>query len=239
MIGFAGRALTSHDMLRTWEVGTDLHPIDRALLLCAFAAPGLDSGELARLSIGERDALLLQLRASTFGDRLHAVIECAQCRTGLEISITVGSLRVATSYDVATRHRVGDRELELRKLDSRDLAAIAATSDPAAARKLLVMRAIVGELAEVTEADEAAIAARLAELDPQADLVFDLACSECSTSFRAPFDIASFLWSEISTAARRLIEDVASLARAFKWSESDILAMSPQRRQRYLEIAEA
>jgi len=235
----AGRALTSHDMLRTWEVGTGLHPIDRALLFCAFATPKANSTKLARLSIGEQDALLLQLRQSTFGDRLQAVVECEQCRAGLEIAITVGSLRVPAVAAKTGRHRIGDREVELRKLDSCDLAAIATTADPAAARKLLVSRAIVGEAADVSEADEAAIAARLAELDPQADLVFDLACAECGATFRAPFDIASFLWSEVSTQARRLIEDVAALARAFKWSESDILAMSPQRRQRYLELAEA
>jgi hypothetical protein len=238
MIDAAG-GLTAHDVLRTWEIGARLHPIDRALLLCGFAAPELDSAALARLPIGERDALLLSLRASTFGDRIHAVVECASCRAGLEISITVGALRVSPGADATTQHRIGDRELELRKLDSRDLAAIAAVADAGIARKLLVARAVVGELADLTEADEAAIATRLGELDPQADLVFDLACSECAASFRAPFDIASFLWREISLEARRLIQDVALLARAFKWSEADILAMSHQRRQRYLELAEA
>ncbi len=234
----AVRGLTAADVLRVWETGGALHPIDRALLLCACAAPELDRASLATLALGDRDALLLALHARTFGERIDATLECERCKAGLEVCVTAASLRVESSQ-VETTHQLAGIELVLRKLDSRDLAAIVHVDDPVAARRMLVARAVVRATGALSEADEARIAEWLAELDPQADLVFDLTCSECHHQFRAPFDIASFVWSEVSLEARRLLQEVAALAHAFKWSERDILAMSRQRRQRYLELAEA
>lgn len=232
------RGLATTDLLRVWEVGTALHPIDRALLLCAVAAPDAEPGALAALSLGERDARLLALRERTFGQRLDAVVNCEQCDAVLEISVTVDALRVAPP-DVEPRVVFDDRELALRRLDSRDLAAVAAIADAASARDALIARGVVGEAGALSESEQAALARRLGELDPQADLVFDLTCSECAHRFSVPFDIAGFLWGEVSVEARRLLQEVAALARAFHWSEAEILAMSQKRRRTYLELADA
>jgi hypothetical protein len=234
----AGHSLTAAEVLRVWEIGGVLHPIDRALLLCGFAAPEVDPASLAALSLGERDALLLELRARTFGDRIDAVIDCERCKAGLELSITVDSLRIGAP-GADPRVVFEDRELALRKLDSRDLAAIARIADASEARRMLVVRGVIGDPGALSEAELAKVAERLGEIDPQADLVFDLICSECRCRFAAPFDIASFVWGEVSIEARRLMQEVVALARAFGWSEREILAMSRKRRERYLELAEA
>ena len=54
-------------------------------------------------------------------------------------------------------------------------------------------------------------------------------------SWQLTLDIVSFLWSEISSLAKRHLREVHTLAWAYGWSEADILAMSPARRQFYLE----
>ena len=46
----------------------------------------------------------------------------------------------------------------------------------------------------------------------------------------------SFLWTEIEAWAWRMLSDVHTLARAYGWGERDILALSPTRRQFYLEM---
>lgn len=230
--------LTAVDVLQVWELGGALHPIDRALLLCAFAAPGVEHAQLAALSLGERDALLLRLRGRTFGERIDAVTECEQCKAGLELSITVEALRIEAP-ETDARVVFEDRALALRRLDSRDLAAVARIADAAEARRMLVARSVVGDRGPLSELEQATVADKLGEIDPQADLVFDLTCSACQHGFRVPFDVAGFLWSEVSIEARRLMQEVVALAHAFQWSERDILAMSRKRRQRYLELAEA
>ena len=54
-----------------------------------------------------------------------------------------------------------------------------------------------------------------------------------------PLDVASFVWEELDGWARRLLQDVAVLARAFGWTEEDGVALSPTRREAYLELAGA
>jgi len=45
-----------------------------------------------------------------------------------------------------------------------------------------------------------------------------------------------FLWTEITSQARRLLHEVHLLATTYGWHEADILAMSAIRRQYYLEM---
>ena len=52
------------------------------------------------------------------------------------------------------------------------------------------------------------------------------------------FDIVSFFWAEIDAWARRVLREVNVLARAYGWRESDILALSPVRRQIYLSMVQ-
>jgi hypothetical protein len=64
-----------------------------------------------------------------------------------------------------------------------------------------------------------------------------LSCSKCATSWQASFDAAAFLAEEIAATARRLMTEVAVLARSYGWSEQDILEIPPERRRVYLELA--
>ena len=79
----------------------------------------------------------------------------------------------------------------------------------------------------------------MAEADPLADIQLDLTCPSCERRWRAVFDIVSFLWTEIEVWAWRTLSDVHTLARAYGWSERDILTLSPTRRQFYLEMVGA
>jgi citrate lyase gamma subunit len=93
------------------------------------------------------------------------------------------------------------------------------------------------QLAELpAEAIDAAVA-RMAEADPQADVQLDLTCPACGHRWLALFDIVPFLWSEINAWAQRTLQDVHRLASAYGWREADVLALTPWRRQVYLEMA--
>jgi len=63
-----------------------------------------------------------------------------------------------------------------------------------------------------------------------------LSCPKCSHEWEMSFDICSYLWREVDNLAKRALREVAMLAAAFGWSESDILRMSPRRRRLYLEM---
>jgi hypothetical protein len=82
----------------------------------------------------------------------------------------------------------------------------------------------------------AALAAEMAARDPQAEILLDLTCPACGTPWQALFDVAAFFWAEVAAEAKRLLREVDALARAYGWREADILALSPRRRQAYLEL---
>ena len=87
--------------------------------------------------------------------------------------------------------------------------------------------------AEVTEA----VAKALESANPQAEVELLVTCDACGHNWTAPFDIAHFLWSELDIWARQTLREVAWLARAYGWSETDILRLPAPRRRHYLKLA--
>ncbi len=125
-----------------------------------------------------------------------------------------------------------------------DLAAIANDSDVGSARERLASNCIVQvcrdgltvPLDMVPESVIEAVTAQMVECDPLAEMQLALTCPACSHSWQSMFDIAPFLWREISTEAKRLLREVHILAQAYGWREADILSMSAARRQLYIEM---
>lgn len=241
------RPLSAYDLLRVWEVGEDQHPLDRALILLAAACPELTWDELAALSVGQRDARLLTLRERTSGPRLNGFVECPRCAERLEFDVAVADLRVESSDAGGEAQELFTEGLALRfRLpNSRDLAAVLDSQDPAEARDLLVQRCVLQasrDGAPVAGSELPAdvisrLALRMGECDPQAEVLMDLRCPTCDHAWQTLFDIVAFFWAELAAQAKRLLREVHTLARAYGWCEADILRMSARRRQFYLEMA--
>ena len=242
------RPLSAQDLLRVWEVGETQHPLDRALTLLAVACPELTWDELAALSVGQRDARLFTIREQTSGPRLNGFAECPRCAERLEFDVAVADLRVAADPDEEeeARELVTDGlVLRFRLPNSRDLAALLGCQDPAVARSLLVQRCVLhasrdGTAVAGSELPAKAIsrlAKRMAECDPQAEVLLGLRCPACDHAWQALFDIVTFFWAELVAQAKRLLCEVHTLARAYGWHEADILGMSTRRRQFYLDMA--
>jgi hypothetical protein len=241
------RALSARDVLQVWEAGRDRHPVDRALLVLGAALPRTSRDELAALSVGERDALLLAVRERTLGPRLSCFVKCPTCAVPLEFSAEVGEVRLLEpGVPVAREHAlaVDGWNVRFRLVDSRDLAALAGERDPAFARRLLLSGCVLEALRggepvaprRVPEPVLAAVAAAMVQHDPQSEIEFSLACHACGTRWGAMLDVAAFLWTELSSLAKRLMREVHALAAAYGWREADILAMSAARRAAYLEM---
>lgn len=239
------RAVSSAELLNAWEYGLDGQPERAALKLLAAACPELADAEPAMLSIGQRDARLLALRELTFGPQLTAIADCPRCGERLELSFAVAAIRPSALPEPAEELdlAVGDYTLRFRLPTSQDLTALAGVNELAEAQRTLLNRCVLalrhgeaplpaGQLpAEIA----AQVAARMAEADPCADIQLALACPTCGHAWQAPFDIVSFLWIELDAWARRTLREMHQLALAYGWREADILALSPRRRQWYLE----
>lgn len=245
------RSLTADDIIRFWEAGPRQDSAERAVAMLAAAFPDRSREDLLHLSLGQRNARLLDVRQRFFGPEIQGFAECQSCCERLEFTLSSDDIRDGGPVENSNAEFDLEAEgyvLRFRLLDTHDLRAVAAAVDVDvdvdAARKLLVERCLLqvrrgDEMMAIVELPERVIkqlAARLAECDPQADVLIDLACPACEFRWQIPFDIASFFYSEISIQAQRLMREVHMLARAYAWHEADILALSGRRRQYYLEL---
>src|ERR1700741_3617350 len=140
------RGLSAADVVAVWERGQERHPVDRALLLLGAALPARSRDELAALTVGQRDGLLLLARERTLGPTLQCFVPCPACALSLEFPVEVREILVADPHAPLEREHELVAEgvrMRFRLLDSRDLAAVARISDPAAARRALLSRALL------------------------------------------------------------------------------------------------
>lgn len=250
--------LTDIDVLNLRESGQHRSSIERALLVLSAAYPDHTRQQLAALSVGERDARLLAIRERTFGAVLDVFVTCPGCRQELELSLTTTKLHVPVPEDVQDAGKqfsaqIDNLTVQYRLPDSTDLQAAAACKEIEAAQRLLLDRCILdvqisaGQQDQAVENNErsytpefvAALAGKMAERDPRAEVLLNLQCEECQHKWQSLFDIATFFWAEIEIHAKRLLNEIYVLARTFHWREPDILALTPVRRRWYLEMVTA
>jgi hypothetical protein len=237
--------LSNHDILTLWETGEHRHDADRALLIAAAGYRDLAWDDLAKLPLGRRDSLIIRLRERMFGDRIPIAVQCPNCRERLEFDTSASELLSCCppndrptdiAFEVAGYHIVA------RPLDSRDLANLRPDMPRAAARQALVCETVVqasldGATVAPTDLPTQAVTAlaeKLVEADPAADLHFALSCPDCRRAWVATFDITAYFWRELSAIARTMLEDVHQLATAYGWREDEILGLSAARRAFYL-----
>jgi len=243
-------ALQERATIQMWERGHRQRPAEKALAMLSVAFPKAGGDQLASLTIGERDARLLQLHKQLFGPRVEVVANCPACGEWLEFAVNLADLQIpadAQPGEKIYQLSVNSYQLTYRLPDSSDLIALAhndrVAADFEAARQQLLERCLLEAVhqgqpttaADLPEPVCAALSTEMARRDPQAQHLLNIACAACGAPWQASFDIATFLWAKIETQAQALLREVHVLARAYGWSEADILALSSARRRFYLE----
>lgn len=241
-------------VLGLWERARPLDDTDRAVVLAGAVAPHASPADVLDWPLGRRDARLVDLRAALAGPDVEGVVACPGCAMEISFTLDVDELVPTPRAAVAADTGPDDPEpapvtidgwrVTCRRLTSADLAAAAATGDPEVAEEVLLARALV-EVDPPTGTPAAplpppvrrAVADALATADPLAEVVVELACPDCATAVAAIVDVAAFAWSAVDGQARRLLRDVDVLARAYGWTEAEVLGLGDQRRSAYLELA--
>ena len=238
--------LTARRALDAWERGQRSDPQGQALALLSAVLPEVSREQLARLPVGQRDALLMRLRERTFGSQIKGFALCPKCGVRLEFGLDLKTYNVAGSLE----HKVFPEtftadgyEIRFRVPDSVDLAYIAQFPDVDTARMILLGRCILAAhkdgrpvgAHEIPDPVIEKLGERMEALDPLSYLSLAIECARCGHKWLSLMDIGSLLWQEVARSAERLLGDVHTLAISYGWSESEILAMSEARRRFYLD----
>lgn len=235
-------ALIESQILTLWEAGRDRHPIDRGLRALAVAMPGV---EVASRPVGWRTLAVLRLRRATFGARLAACADCPACGAAMAFDLDLAALietLPAPPERASAQPMFEAHGAAWRLPSSRDQAQAAMAADSEAALALLLRACRVGTPPEASLPQGAAledIEARMEALDPAANIELSLRCADCAHAWTAALDADICLWDDISLCARGLLRDVHRLARAYGWTEPQVLALGPARRAAYLALADS
>jgi len=246
------RLPTQAELLEIWEHGFALPPLARLELLVRLSSTAADTGcDVAQLPLGVIDRHLLDLRVAVFGDRFEALARCPRCDQPVECAFSAADVLQADMPGDARVPDTGELEAEgwrlrYRPPTMRDLEVAASGAPESRARQALIETCVLSAEAPDREgpatvlALPAAVISSLAEAleqtDPQACTQLELSCPACAEVWTCPFDVGAYFWSELHTWAQGTMREIHLLARAYGWTQSDILGLSPRRRRAYLEL---
>jgi hypothetical protein len=237
--------LSAAATLDLWQAAEGLTPVDRSLALAA-AVDERPVDELAKLPLGNRDARLLELYRSLGARMLEATAPCPACGEPAEFAFEAGALLSRGGNALQPEPvEAGGYVVGWRPPDSRDVAAASAAKDVASAERVLLLRCVTSVRGPDGDVEPSAFPAELrekvaramADADPLAEVLVDVVCPACESAFVADLDVGGFVWAEVRTHAVRLLRDVDVLARAYGWTESEVLALDERRRAAYLDLA--
>jgi uncharacterized protein DUF6760 len=217
-----------------------------------------------RLLVADRQYLLLQLRASTFGDQVQATVRCAwiDCRKKVDIDFSLQEIPIKESQapgplytmqlspEAAYKDEEGKtyQAVTLRLPNGADQEVVAPlmADDAARAFAVLLGRCIQsigpweppGEdlLRRLSPLAQQEIERQIEAMAPQVELTMEAQCPECGRDFTVPFDPQEFFFGELRINRDLLYREVHYLAYHYHWSEQEIMAMPRDKRRRYIAV---
>lgn len=236
-------------LINIWETGYAHSPIRRAMALLEGACAGEQPPPFEKLSIGQRNNLLLTLREQLFGAQLESIVTCPACTESLEINFSTSSIK-AESLNVnndPVSVDFGDYHLLYRLPNSEDLSLLEDIDDAGIIRDKLLEWCLLdistNSGAKKIHKDDIPdeilnrLLDKMEQDDPMSTIQLSIICPACNHQWLSQLDILSYLWSELGSWAYQTLQDVHQLASLYGWSENEIFSISSLRRQTYLRMA--
>lgn len=228
-------------LLDIWDQGSNLHAIDRALLLVTQARTDIPVDIIADLSHGFINKTLIQMQLELFGNQMNAIVSCSNCQESLELSLdlqTILQQLSALDNEALYSSCIHFNKHRFRLPNSRDLAVISQRPDFADCALDLLQRCWISKPDSLPPSTEMmdAVAALMEEIDPALDINCNLVCEHCNFLNSYPLDMGNYLWQEIENFAKNLLREIHLLASSYGWSEQAILALTQKRRQLYVNM---
>lgn len=219
--------------------------VTRILSACLRDAGGgaPDPNSLWRWTLHRRLQALLAVERAGGGGRAEIELRCPYAGCGEPMAIDLDLERFVMPdqpprFDVEVAPGVRARVRLPCGDDQRRWAA----RSPAPAPERRLARDLVETIdgAPLGDSDDLAaewiepLARALEERDPLTALRLAARCPACGGAVAAEFDLEAHLLESAAARQARLLDTVHRLARAYHWSERDILALPPSRRGEYL-----
>lgn len=213
-----------------------------------------DRNRATRLSVADRDMLVLYLRMITFGAEVWGTTSCPHkgCESNMDFSFDLTTLEIPAvkqSNDLlsaSVNYRSKKINFTYREPNGADQEVVCALeyTQPYNALLELLARCLtrvdglpeilpdtLGSLPyEVLFDMDKEIASGMTSLDWD----IELTCPECNKGFISTLDLQAFFWEEIHSQEEDFWDDVHQLAFYYHWPEADILSLTRWKRKMFL-----
>lgn len=225
----------AQELLAVCTRDADERPFARSTRLASLGWP---NATIDADTPGQRSERLLQLWRALIGRRMPCVTECDACATLLDVELDVDELlAAASSREARTTIELEwqGAHLRLRAPTLAELDAASRVSGEDNEALTWLMQICCEEAVPPAEA-LMKFSAALEQADPLGHLVLGITCPTCSAVSEPIVDPSALLWQGLQEFAERVINEVHVLARAYGWSERDILGLPTARRRQYLAL---
>jgi hypothetical protein len=186
-------------------------------------------------TLGLRNQRSLALHRVLCGGRMEAQVCCPDCATDNEAEVPVAELLDLPDPPEAVVIETDSGPTRFGLPRMAFLAACAGTGETHAS--LAERLALDGPGARLSAAALASLSAAWEAADPAGAIALGVECVGCGRQITATVDPASFVARDFDRLADRLMAEVDTIARAYGWTEAEILALPADRRRRYLALA--
>jgi len=200
--------------------------------------------DLITWTLARRLQALLQIRLAEQPEaKLSVAAACGACRGGfefeLELARFVQPLGIDRDPPALAWPSPDGHALTVRLPCAADLQAWQAQGLHSSAQLAAALVETMDGLSPsagfmLPESWAEALAEHLAEADPLTAMSVAAACPECGQHNDVDVDLEGLLLEGFARTQRQLLDDLARIASAFHWSETQILALPAWRRARYL-----
>ncbi len=211
-------------------------------VLDAIGESAVDADIVSRLTVADRQYLMLRLAALLGGEQMWLKVDCGHCGEPFDVELQRCELPVKAagdSFPEVSLH-LENWDIKARVPNGQDQQAISQISEDEALLTLL-QQCICSVNGESPHADfsrllnEAEIEAIDEALDEVAPAVCDrllVSCPECHTEQSALLDH----YANIGLDEYFFYDEIHTLASHYHWSEAEILDLPRTKRRRYLQL---
>jgi hypothetical protein len=221
------------------------HLVTDVLAACLLSSvgDGPDRTTLWRMPVGKRIEALLRIIRLEQPSEIPVKLRCANaaCAELIEVGLKIEELLESAGAEELAELavEVGGHVRTIRKPTGLDQLAWleASFEDDATAERAMAEELLITPVeSEPTDDVVAAVDDALDLHDVLGAFRLSVFCPYCDELFPHELDLAALLLGLIRHAQARLVEEIHAIARAYHWTEGEILSIPPRRRARYISL---
>lgn len=232
--------MKTNSILNVWDYCVGKNQTFKGVALASLVFNEADHSDVLNWSIEKRDVALFHVRKKFFGNQFNNISHCPKCAETVEWDFYFHQMEIpslkGTPDNVEISVDVTDYNLMVRLPNSDDLfvnneiqiiqnCILNLNEYKALSRNQKIPDVLINQIND-----------RFNESCQASNITYNLNCVACKHEWQVVFDIVSYLWKEIDQWAKGFLDQIGLLAKTFGWSESEIINMSENRRNHYLNL---